>query len=226
MPYKNKADHKACVMRMAARNRVRRAKDPAFDAIIRERHKSEYEQRKAMWQANPDEHERYKEQRRQYQKKRRLIPKYRAKNALQAKLWREKHPERVAELARQSSARSRATRKDYRILYNIRTRIYLALHGKNKSKRTEELLGCSIQMFMAYLESLLKPGMSWDNYGVHGWHLDHIKPCAMFNLSDPSEQRKCFHYSNMQPMWAKENLIKHDHYDGPAEVQLPLLLVS
>jgi hypothetical protein len=52
--------------------------------------------------------------------------------------------------------------------------------------------------------------MTWQNYGYYGWHIDHIKPCASFDLRKPSEQRKCFHYSNLQPLWAKDNLQKSD----------------
>ena len=50
--------------------------------------------------------------------------------------------------------------------------------------------------------------MSWDNYGLHGWHVDHIKPCASFDLSKPIEQRKCFNFNNLQPLWAIDNLRK------------------
>ena len=50
--------------------------------------------------------------------------------------------------------------------------------------------------------------MSWKNHGYYGWHIDHILPCAGFNLENTQEQKYCFHYSNMQPLWAKENLSK------------------
>jgi len=53
-----------------------------------------------------------------------------------------------------------------------------------------------------------KPGMTWDNYGYYGWHIDHKVPCSNFDLSKPEEQYKCFHYTNLQPLWAEENLIK------------------
>jgi hypothetical protein len=52
--------------------------------------------------------------------------------------------------------------------------------------------------------------MNWDNYGFYGWHIDHIRPCASFDLSKPSEQRKCFNYTNLQPLWATENWGKRD----------------
>ena len=59
-----------------------------------------------------------------------------------------------------------------------------------------------------HLEAQFKPGMTWDNYGLKGWHVDHIRPCASFDLRDPEQQRRCFHYTNLQPLWAEENLKK------------------
>ena len=50
--------------------------------------------------------------------------------------------------------------------------------------------------------------MSWENYGIHGWHIDHIIPCDFFNLQDPVEQYMCFRWQNLQPLWAKDNLKK------------------
>jgi hypothetical protein len=59
-----------------------------------------------------------------------------------------------------------------------------------------------------HLESKFTEGMSWSNYGYKGWHVDHIKPCASFDLSDPEEQKKCFHYTNLQPLWWYDNFKK------------------
>ena len=72
------------------------------------------------------------------------------------------------------------------------------------------LLGCEIDYLMYHLQERFKPGMSWDNYG--DWHIDHIKPCAKFNLSDPRQQLKCFNYKNLQPLWAEDNLSKGAKY--------------
>ena len=93
-----------------------------------------------------------------------------------------------------------------RILRNLRIRLWSLLKGKNKSASTTKLLGCSIEYLKQHLQSKFKTGMSWDNYGKYGWHVDHIKQCASFDLSKASEQSKCFHYTNLRPLWAKENL--------------------
>jgi hypothetical protein len=84
--------------------------------------------------------------------------------------------------------------------------MYHLLKGIRKTTGTEELVGCSANELKAHLESQFKPGMSWDNYGK--WHVDHIKPCASFDLTQEEEQRKCFHFTNLQPLWEYENLSK------------------
>lgn len=91
---------------------------------------------------------------------------------------------------------------------NLRCRLYTALQGKTKSAATLELLGCNIEHLKSHLENQFTDGMSWENYGKHGWHVDHIIPCASFDLSDPAQQRECFHFSNLQPLWAEENISK------------------
>ena len=101
----------------------------------------------------------------------------------------------------------------YKIAHSLRNRIRLALKNKDKKRyekcqSTATLLGCSFVDFTQHIESLWLPGMNWENYGLYGWHIDHIIPCIQFDLSQPSEQKLCFHYSNMQPLWAKDNLEK------------------
>lgn len=99
----------------------------------------------------------------------------------------------------------------FRMLHNLRNRVWKVLKGYSKSARTMKLVGCSIKFLKKHLENQFKPEMNWDNYGK--WHVDHIRPCALFDLSKPSEQSKCFNYKNLQPLWAKENLIKGDNFD-------------
>jgi hypothetical protein len=95
----------------------------------------------------------------------------------------------------------------------LRKRIGRALRdragiGAKKAYKTSQYLGCTIQELMAHLSSRFLPGMTWNNR--HLWHVDHIIPCANFDLADPEQQKKCFHYTNLQPLWAKDNLEKRD----------------
>lgn len=92
-----------------------------------------------------------------------------------------------------------------------RIRGALFRYGKGvvpKSKSTAELVGCTIAELARHLESQFELGMTWKNQGFHGWHIDHKIPCAAFDLSDPEQQKKCFHYSNLQPMWRLYNISK------------------
>jgi len=89
----------------------------------------------------------------------------------------------------------------------LRTRLTKALKGVNKSKKTMELLGVPhMDFFKTWIECKFKEGMTWENR--HLWHIDHIIPCSSFDLTKPEEQAKCFHYTNLQPLWASENLSK------------------
>lgn len=103
----------------------------------------------------------------------------------------------------------------FRIATLLRSRIRKALKWSvaAKSNTTKSLLGCPIIWLEAWFESLFKPGMSWENQGLV-WHIDHIKPCAEFDLTDPEQQRICFHWTNLQPLFALDNLRKSDSYNG------------
>jgi hypothetical protein len=108
----------------------------------------------------------------------------------------------------------------------LRGRVYSAVRGTDKSARTMELLGCSIEFFIHWLETQFTNGMSWENYGTWKvgepmkWHIDHIRPCASFDLTDPAQQRECFHWSNMQPLWAKDNYEKGDKVLPASDYQI------
>lgn len=96
----------------------------------------------------------------------------------------------------------------FRILVSSRNRIGKYLKGISKSEHTKELLGCSLEELKTHLENKFKNGMSWNNYGKNGWEIDHIIPCCSFDLTDLEQRKKCFHYTNLQPLWAIENRIK------------------
>jgi hypothetical protein len=95
-----------------------------------------------------------------------------------------------------------------KILKNLRRRLHHALNGNLKTESTLNLLGCTKEELKQHLELQFKDGMTWNNYGVKGWHIDHIIPCANFDLSDPEQQRQCFHYTNLRPLWEKDNVSK------------------
>lgn len=98
-----------------------------------------------------------------------------------------------------------------RVVENIRRRTRAVLSGHNKSQATMDLVGVSRDDLMKHLESMFLEGMNWENYGE--WHIDHIRPCSSFDLSDPKQQKICFHYTNLQPMWAEDNLRKAKKYE-------------
>ena len=96
----------------------------------------------------------------------------------------------------------------HKLIIILRARIGKALKYNLKSKNTKKLLGCSIEELKQHLEKQFKEGMNWTNNTQFGWHIDHIVPCDKFDLSKEEEQSKCFHYTNLQPLWWKENLTK------------------
>lgn len=141
--------------------------------------------------------------------------------SLRKKRYKEENPEKHKSITKKSREKNKEKIKEYRKKYNqrsevklratLRSRIREAL--KNESKKahgTEDLLGCSVDFLKIYLSKMFKEGMSWENHGE--WHIDHIKPCSSFDLTKESEQRKCFHYTNLQPLWAEENLKKNNKF--------------
>lgn len=95
-----------------------------------------------------------------------------------------------------------------RLMRRCRERFKEVLRDQIQLERTVALIGCSISELKLHLEKQWKPGMTWENYGIRGWHIDHVRPCSSFDLSDKTQRHKCFHFSNLQPLWARENLKK------------------
>ena len=142
------------------------------------------------------------------------------------KKWREKNKEHRKEYLKKYDknrtkeqklkhlqARKRRIEKNpsEKIANLTRRRIILALKGTFKSSNSLKLTGAPNWEFVwKHLESTFKPGMTKENHGL--WHIDHIRPCASFDLSKPEEQLKCFHYTNLQALWANENLSKGSKY--------------
>ena len=97
------------------------------------------------------------------------------------------------------------------------------INKNQKVNSTIDLLGCSVEELRIHLEAQFVEGMNWENYGLYGWHIDHIRPCSSFDLTDAEQQRICFHYTNMQPLWAKDNLKKSDKFQVQTHVRHRLL---
>lgn len=131
---------------------------------------------------------------------------YRGRYTEKQTAWKSRNRERTKACRK---AR-RATNPNVVIRSRLRSRLNHYLNGTSKSVTREmrRLLGCSVNDFRIYIESQFEPGMSWSNYGLKGWHIDHILPCALFDLTRAAHRKICFHFSNMQPLWAGDNLRK------------------
>lgn len=120
----------------------------------------------------------------------------------------QKNREKIRARLRAYHKRKRIESPAFRLEHNMRNRLNLAIRGRIKTGSTWTLIGCDPATLRSHLESMFRDGMTWDNYGQRGWHVDHIIPCASFNLESPEDQRRCFNYKNLQPLWAHENMRK------------------
>jgi hypothetical protein len=154
------------------------------------------------------------------------------KSAARKRAWRQANPDKCKaiqntykathreQISARHSTYNKTKRKAYleanphiRLMRSYGKSLARRLKGKNaeKSTNTVVFLGCSIQWLKIWLEKQFQEGMNWENYGS-GWHVDHIRPCASFDLTDPEQQRQCFHWLNLQPLWARENRAKSDKW--------------
>lgn len=158
------------------------------------------------------------------------LAEYRAKNseALKAKnkeynnrpevkarkrLWEKTRPPEYYVKFREKAAKrakiKRATNNQYKIAQNIRRNSRrLVFFGGTKKLSALLYVGCSWEYLVSYMEGKFKPGMNWGNYGIHGWHIDHIKPLSSFDLTDEKQVLEAMNYTNLQPLWATENWSK------------------
>lgn len=123
----------------------------------------------------------------------------------QSRLYYATNRSKVRHVQSTYSKARRIVDPSFRIALNIRTRIKDVLKQKLGIK-TDKLLDCSKLELKRHLESQFQPGMSWDNYGQ--WHIDHIIPVSKVNILDETERNKVAHFTNLQPLWAIDNLRK------------------
>lgn len=130
------------------------------------------------------------------------------------KTYRENNKEALLEKRRLWHSKQEQS-SNYMLSLRLKSRMRQAIIKGSGFKigLSQELLGCDWQTVKEWLESQFVDGMSWDNHGVDGWHIDHKIPCSFFDMTNEYEQKQCFHYTNLQPLWAKDNIIKADKID-------------
>lgn len=118
--------------------------------------------------------------------------------------WRKNNP------GRKQKAHKKRYHSDplYRLSYDLRIRLWQALNGQRREGSAVRDLGCTLDELKEHLESQFQPGMNWENWGRRGWHIDHIRPLASFDLSDKRQLREACHFTNLQPLWWRDNLRK------------------
>jgi len=135
-----------------------------------------------------------------------LTDKAKESNKRKCKKYRELNKDKVNRAKNLWKANKVSTDINYKIRDLLRGRLRHAIKNKQKNGSAVKLLGCSIPEFIKYFETLFHPGMSWDNQG--DWHIDHKIPLVSFDLQDPEQLAKACHYTNLQPLWALDNISK------------------
>jgi hypothetical protein len=128
--------------------------------------------------------------------------------------WRKKNEFHHLEYKRKYDKNRKKIDPSYKLICNLRCRLYEFLEIKKLSKnnKTIEIVGCTPKELIEYLESKFTDGMNWNNYGYYGWHIDHIIPVS--SAKTISDIYKLFHFTNLQPLWGKDNMKKSNNYES------------
>jgi hypothetical protein len=159
--------------------------------------------------------------------------KYHQTFALSRQNWRRANASRIAVYSRKYKSDHRARRSEidalrystdmqFKLRKILRERLRKATLGIGLNRGVFKLLGCDVGDFKNYIQSQFRTGMSWNNWSIKGWHLDHKRPLADFDLSNPADLALACHYSNLQPLWWFENLSKgrrNFHHAGAEAVR-------
>lgn len=174
-------------------------------------------ERMGKWrEENPESHKLWREKYIDYDKvrKQKHYELNRGKYIQRSTDYRNSNKDRVNQVVRYYRKKRFSEDKVFKITFNVRKRIrdILKLKGDIKKETTFEIIGCSPNELVQHLQTQFKDGMSWDNYGE--WHIDHIIPLSSGKTLE--DIRKLCRYTNLQPLWAKDNLKKSnkllDHY--------------
>lgn len=145
---------------------------------------------------------------------------YRKRNHVRLKEYQQRYYQTHRERRIRQQMEQDKANPNRRIASTLRKQLNRWVKKSSGRHSTNELLGCSFAEFRAWIESKFKRGMNWDNYG-RLWHLDHIMPCCAFDLTRPEQVKICFHFTNLQPLSARENLSKNRRITEP-QLHLPL----
>lgn len=121
--------------------------------------------------------------------------------------YAERYQKKKKEIHEKAKLR-RKCNPELQLVANMRSKLSVYLKKGMKSATTMELVGCSVIFLRDHLEYQFDNRMTWNNYKLSGWHVDHIVPCDYFDLTNPIHQKRCFHWSNLQSLWGKENISK------------------
>jgi hypothetical protein len=149
------------------------------------------------------------------------------------RMWLKTHPEQTKAKAKRSREQLKTKLKrnerhkirkqtdiEYKLACNLRNRTCVIIRqkiikgqtGVVKAGSAVKDLGCSLEFLKQYIESKFQEGMTWENYGRTGWHIDHIVPLTNFDLTDREQFLKASHYTNLQPLWALDNILKYNKF--------------
>lgn len=170
-------------------NKLKRQEPDYYEKMKKYYSKDSYKEKRKQYESSDE----YKKKKNDYRKKIQSTEEYKIKR-------------------REYKKEKRKNDIQYALRDKLRARIkeHLKLSNINKTTKSIDLLGCTIEDFKKHLESQFTDGMNWENMGFYGWHIDHIIPISKFDLTDIEEQKKAFNYKNTQPLWAKDNYQKKD----------------
>lgn len=140
-------------------------------------------------------------------KKREWYLKNRDTELIKIKTYQAAHKETLAIAHNNYIKKRKQADPSFKIACNLRSRLNRLIKNKKVGSAITDL-GCSIEDLKTHLESKFQPGMTWQNHGIKGWHIDHIKPLYDFDLTDKVQFLEACHYTNLQPLWWYDNLSK------------------
>lgn len=187
-----------------------RAQQKAYRDANREELKRRCRDRRA---ADPDAY-------RAKERARAKTPEQRAAAVERSRKWQKENRERHREWMRNNRRRRMTSEPTFKATIAMRRRFYMAIRNQVydgwdiRSGQAVRLLGCTMAEFIAYIESQWGDGMTWENWTRDGWHIDHIIPLSAFDLSDEEQVKAACHYTNLRPLWAKDNLRKGAKVDA------------